>query len=98
MNTVYVNGHWKSIHDLTLQQVREMLDDVEADLRAEGATEVFIGGVDGEDGSIYLRGMRPQTAEELAEVERVTAMSRDAAVKRIIEHIERVTGKEVKLV
>lgn len=98
MNTVYVGGYWKSIYDLTFQQVRELLDDAEADLRAKGATEVFINGVDGEDGALYLQGQREQTPEEVANMERIAAQSKDAAVKRYIEYIEQTTGKEVKLV
>lgn len=98
MTTVYVGGYWKEVADLTFQQLREMLDAVEVKLRAEGATALYVGGVGNDDDTIFLQGTRPQTAEELDEVARVTAMSRDAAVKRSIEYIERITGKEVKLV
>lgn len=98
MTTVHVGGYWKSIYDLTFQQLREMLDAAEVDLRAKGATKVFINGVDGEDSTIYLEGARQQTPEEVANMERIAAQSKDAAVKRYIEYIEQTTGKEVKLV
>ena len=98
MSTVYVGGYWKDITGLTVRQLKEMLDAVDADLRAKGATVVFVDEVDGEDSEIFLRGSRPLTAEEEEEAKRIQAMSEDVAVRKHIEYLERVTGKEVKLV
>ena len=98
MTTVCVGEYWKGVCDVSFQQLREMLDAAEVDLRAKGATEVSISGVDVNDETICLQGTRPQTAEELEEEEMYAAMSRYAAVQRSIEYIERITGKEVKLV
>lgn len=98
MTTVYVGGYWKGVYDVTFQQLREMLDAAEVGLRAKGATEVFVGGVDEEDSALYLQGQREQTPEEAANMERSIARATDETVKRYIEYIEQTTGKEVKLV
>lgn len=98
MTTVYVGGYWKGVYDVTFQQLREMLDAAEVDLRAKGATAVFVGGVDEEDGALYLQGQREPTPEEVANMERSIARATDETVKRYIEYIEQTTGKEVKLV
>ena len=98
MTAVNVRGYWKRVDHLTFRQLRDLLDVTEADLRAAGATDFFIHGVDSEDGTIFLQGTRPKTAGELAAEERIRIQFRDKTVAQYVEYIEQTTGKEVKLV
>lgn len=98
MSEVFVTGRWVYVVDKTIKELRETLDVIESDFTNQGATEVFIQEVDPDDNSVYLAGMREHTAQELAAVGRIAAERNEQVIQQYIAYIERVTGKEVKIV